>query len=61
MYVYIETAADGISCAMFALANKHYDIVSWLETQGAEKHKILNGDFEQARQRIEASYDGWMD
>ena len=49
---------------MYALANKHYDIVEWLETQGAIKKQWqgkLPDSYEEARKAIAFQYDAWID
>ena len=57
----LSTGENPLTCAMYALANKHYDVVSWLESQGATEHKKCNGDFKIARNTIAPKFDGWMD
>ena len=60
---------NGPSCAVFALANKHYHIVQWLESQGAIRHKELikpdQQDFIGARNEIDRDrpkkYNGWIE
>ena len=51
------------SCALYAIANKHFDIVEWLESQGAKDHLIVNGNRitpQDARIKIDKDYDGWI-
>ena len=52
------------TCAMYAMANKHYHVVDWLEIQGAQKHKTLSPPTaESARKQIDPkdTYHGWFD
>lgn len=43
---------------MYALANKHYHVVGWLESQGAKQHIGLN--YLEARQKVDRNYDAWI-
>ena len=46
--------------ALYAMANHHYHIVEWLETEHkCDKHKGKN--WEQARGLVLIGYDGWID
>ena len=45
--------------ALFALANKQFQIVSWIETQGGVKHKSYN--VQTARDEVDGGYNNWID
>ena len=47
--------------AMFALANKQFHIVEWLEKQGATSHLFLKNNVLAARDVVDYDYDGWID
>ena len=51
---------NGPSCAAYALANKHYHVVQWLESRGAQRHKHLHS-YTEARMQINKAFDGWID
>ena len=50
--LYKERPVPYVTCATFALANKQYHVVGWLEKQGASRHKKFKGNYEIARRHI---------
>ena len=51
------------TCAYYAIANKRFDIVEWLESQGAKNHINYSGyriTPQDARKIIDKTYDGWV-
>ena len=49
------------TCAIFALANKQFDILDWLEEQGAKRHMYLKRNVKHAREIIDPYYDSWIE
>lgn len=49
------------TCGMYALANKQFAILDWLEEQGAKKHKFLYRNVKYAREIIDPYYDAWIE